>query len=404
MTGSPADQRDMSPAGAHDAGHRFPGGDAGLRARVDAVVDRAIDDRRIVGTVVLVAHHGRLVHARAAGFADREAGRAMTADTLFRLASVTKPFVTAATLALAERGVLGLDDPVTRFLPDFRPRLADGRAPVITLRHLLTHTAGLSYGFIEGADSPYRAAGVCDGMDQPGLSMAENLARIASVPLLFEPGSAWLYSVATDVLGAALEAATGEGLGALVERLVAAPLAISDTGFEVRDPARLAVAYADDPAGGAPVPMGAHHTVQGAAGTIFYAPSRAFDPTSFASGGAGMIGTAGDILAFLEALRTGGGAILTPGSAALFGTPAIGRDEIDPEKPGWTFGVGAAVLIDPAPTATPQPAGTFAWGGAYGHSWFVDPVNGVTVVALTNTAIAGMAGAFPDGIRDAVYG
>ncbi len=127
--------------------------DADLGQRLDAVFDSALAERRIVGASVLVAQDGRLAYRRDGGLADRAAGRPVATDTLFRLASLTKPMVTAAALALVEAGALGLDDPVTRWLPDFRPKLA-GEAPTITIRHLMTHTSGLSYGFMQPDDGP----------------------------------------------------------------------------------------------------------------------------------------------------------------------------------------------------------------------------------------------------------
>lgn len=154
-----------------------------MAARLDAAIDRAIAEKRIVGTVVLVARDGEVVYRRAAGLADREAGKPMAEDAIFRLASITKPIVSAAAMRLVEEGRIALDDPVTRWLPDFRPRLPNGQAPEITLRQLLTHTAGLSYGFLDGEDGPYRRAGVSDGLGEPGMSLEENLERIASVQI-----------------------------------------------------------------------------------------------------------------------------------------------------------------------------------------------------------------------------
>ncbi len=132
--------------------------DAPLADRLNLVIDRALARNRIVGTTILVARDGDIVFARAAGFADRENGQPVHADTIFRLASMTKPIVSAATLALVEQGKIHLDDPVTRWLPDFRPALPNGRRPTITVRHLLTHTAGLNYGFKESPDGPYHRA------------------------------------------------------------------------------------------------------------------------------------------------------------------------------------------------------------------------------------------------------
>ena len=176
--------------------------DRGICRKVDAVVDRALAERRIVGAVVLASQDGKPVYRRAAGFIDRETARPMPADAIFRFSSLTKPIVAVAALALIDAGRAALDQPTTDWLPDFRPRLPDGSIPVITIGHLLTHTAGLSYGFQEprGAQR-YLAAGVSDGLDQPGLDLAENLRRVTTVPLSFSPGAGWAYSVATDVLG-----------------------------------------------------------------------------------------------------------------------------------------------------------------------------------------------------------
>ncbi|WP_033838847.1 serine hydrolase domain-containing protein [Mesorhizobium loti] len=383
----------MSVTGSKPLDHDFGG-------RVDRVVDMAIEAGRIVGTVILVARRGEILYSRAAGLADREAKKRMTADAIFRLASVTKPVVATAALALVETGVIDLDDPVARFIPEFRPKLADGSEPVTTILQLLTHTAGLDYGFRQVADGPYHRADVSDGLDQPGLSMAENLRRIASVPLSYVPGTAWGYSVAMDVLGEAMARATGASLPELVDRLVVQPLGMHDAAFTVRDRSRLATPYADGP--GKAVEMDEHHRVPFGDGFISFSPGRVFDLASFASGGTGMNGSAGDVLKLLEALRSGGGPVVRPETATTMTSDAI--PGLETTMPGWGWGLGFGVLRDPLAASTPQTAGTWRWGGVYGHSWFVDPALELTVVALTNTAIAGMTGAFPDALRDAIYG
>ena len=280
---------------------------ANLSAGIQAVVQQALDERRLVEAVVLVARGGTLIHSQAAGWADRENHRKMTVDAIFRLASVSKPIVSAAALVLVAQGRLDLDDGIDRWLPGFLPRLSDGRVARITPRQLLSHTAGLGYRFFEAdPDGPYARAGVSDGMDASGISLAENLRRIASVPLLYEPGTAWGYSLATDVLGALIEQVHGAPLEAAVRQLVTGPLGMTDTGFLVQDAQRVATAYAN----GAPQP---HPLVEGetvspfdAAIGIPYSPARIFDPQAFPSGGAGMAGTAEDLLRLLEALRQGG--------------------------------------------------------------------------------------------------
>ncbi|KWC00582.1 serine hydrolase domain-containing protein [Burkholderia ubonensis] len=378
-----------------------------LRARLDATLERALADQRVVGAVVLVARHGELRYARAAGLADREAGTPMREDALFRLASVSKPIVTAAAMRLVAAGRIGLDEPVTRWLPAFRPPLPSGSGggPArITLRHLLSHTAGLGYRFLEAdGDGPYARAGVSDGMDRAGITLAENLRRIAGVPLQFAPGTSWAYSLATDVVGALIEAVDGRPLDEAVAALVTTPLGMIDTAFVARDAARLATPYVSTD--GAPRRMAAFDIAPVYEGTvgIRYEPARALDAQAFASGGAGMVGTARDCLALLDALRTG-----RPGWLEAVWTDEMGRVQPGahdlPAAPGFGFGLGFSVLRDPAAAQSPEPAGTWRWGGAYGHAWFVDRTAGLTVVALTNTLYEGMHGRFVTDVRDAIYG
>jgi CubicO group peptidase (beta-lactamase class C family) len=377
-----------------------------LRTSIDSVITGALNENRVVGTVVLIARDGELVYQRAAGFADREAGKAMDERALFRLSSLTKVIVCAAALALVERGELSLDSRVDRYLPEFRPKLPAGEAPAITVRQLLTHTAGLDYRFQQPPDGSYVRANVSDGFDQPGLSMEENLRRIASAPLVTEPGSAWRYSVAIDVLGAVMEQAANKPLPEIVAERITHPLEMSNTSFSVVDANRLAVPYAD--AAPRPKRMSDEEVVPvpyTPGGTFIFTPSRAFDPTSFPSAGTGMIGPASDLLRFFETIRRGGRPVLSPESAAqmMQNQNATLPTDAQGPGPGWGFGFGGSVLIDPSATSSPQSRGTWQWGGAYGHSWFVDPEQRLTVIALTNTAVEGLFGRFPIELRDAIY-
>jgi CubicO group peptidase (beta-lactamase class C family) len=375
--------------------------DAALAAQLDKVVDAAVAEQRVVGTVVLVARDGKVVYHRAAGLADREAGRPMREDAVFRFSSVTKPFVTAAVMKLVEDGALRLDEPVTKWLPDFKPKLADGSTPVITIRQLLNHTSGLTYGLAERSSHPYHALGVSDGIDNSGLTLDENLRRLGQAPLAFPPGSTWRYSLAIDVLGSVLEKAAGKPLPQVVAETVTGPLDLKDTGFVARDPARLTAAYFN--AQPAPKRMSDNLDVSLGATAVRFAPSRAMDKTAFPSGGAGMLGTAGDVLTLLETVRQGGAPILKPATVAEMMKDQVGVQAAT-QGPGWGFGYGWAVLDDPAVAKTPQGAGTLAWGGVYGHNWFVDPKSRLTVVIMTNTAFEGMNGPFTTQVRDAVYG
>jgi CubicO group peptidase (beta-lactamase class C family) len=375
-----------------------------VSARIDRVIDEAIDTKRIVGTVVLVSRNGAILHHRAAGFADREAGRPMTEDTIFRFASVSKPLTSAAALALIDRGKMRLDDPVTRHLPEFRPKLADGREPDILVRDLLTHTSGLGYASFQPPDGPYATARVSDGLDQPGVSMEENLRRLVSLPLHFEPGSAWMYGMSTDVLGWAVARVHGGTLGDAIAHHVTGPLGMKDTGFSVTDRGRLSASYAD----GVPEPVLMqdldHMVPLPDVGQLRFSPARNLDENSYHSGGAGMVGTAPDFIRFLEALRTGGGTILKPGTVEIAAQNQVGDlPRTGPRDAGWRFGLLSSILDDPAAAASPQSVGTLQWGGVYGHQWFVDRPSGLSVVIFTNTAVHGLF-AFPPTVRDAIYG
>ncbi|CAI0769521.1 Esterase estB [Serratia marcescens] len=369
---------------------------------IDGAIEQALREKRLVGAVVLVAQGGEIVYHRAAGMADREAGKPMALNTLFRLASVSKPIVSTAALALMAQGAMRLDDPITRWLPNFRPRLADGTTPLMTLRHLMTHTAGLSYRFFQPEGGFYAQLGVSDGMDEASVSLQENVRRIACAPLLAPPGAAWRYSIATDVLGAAIEQASGLPLAQAVKKWVTGPLAMTDTDFLAVDPARLAAAYADHP--GEPRRLRQPDRlpfIDGSAG-FHLSPARALDPQAYASGGAGMVGSAEDFLRLLETLRQGGGQVLPAEWVTALTTNQIG-DLPMPFWPGRGFGLGITVLKDPVAAQTPESVGSWRMGGTYGHSWFVDPVRQLSVVTFTNTALEGMSGAFVGEICQAVY-
>lgn len=368
---------------------------------LDAVILDAVNSRHIVGATVIAAKDGGIVYRHAAGFADREARRPMTENEVCRLASMTKPVVCVTALALIDGGRLGLGDPVTRWLPEFRPKLPDGREPVITVRHLLTHTAGLTYGFLEAEDGPYHRLGVSDGLDHSGLSLEENLRRIASAPLLFEPGTGWHYSVAIDVLGAVIERVSGMTLPDAVQRIVTGPLGMSSVRFVATADAVLATPYGD--ASPQPTRMTDPFSLRFGQSAIVYSPARAFDSTAFPSGGVGMVGTAEDYLRFAEAIRTGGAGIIRPQTVVAMTSNAIGDLPVGAAGPGFGWGLGVAVLRDPVAAKSPVSVGAWNWSGVYGTNFWVDPAAGMSVVALTNTAVAGMTGNFPIALRRAVY-
>jgi CubicO group peptidase (beta-lactamase class C family) len=368
-------------------------------ARLDAVIDRAIADSRIVGGVFLVAGDG-FAYTRAAGFADREAGIPMREDTIFRLSSITKPMVAATALAMIEKGKLSLTDTVTRWLPDFRPKAPDGSVPEIAIHQLLTHTSGLGYPTM-GADDPYVKADISTGIEGHGRGQDENLRRLAGVPLFARPGTEWRYGMSLDVLGAILGIVHGSTLGDAVAHYVTGPLDMTDTAFTLKNHARLAIPYRDDPAGAKRMD-GVEIVAPADRPTYMFDPARVFDNRSYQSGGAGMVGTATDFLRFLEAIRKGGRPILKRETVEMACRNQIGTIRRE-DSPGWRFSYLGAWLEDRDVAKVPFRNGTLRWGGVWGHNWSMDPEAGITIVGFTNTALEGCNGPFIDEVRDAVY-
>lgn len=370
-----------------------------MQAGLDEVIDRALEGGRITGTVVLVHRHGEPVFRRAAGLADREAGIPVGFDTIFRMASVTKPIVAVTALAMMERGLLDLSDPVSHHLPWFRPPLADGTVPEITLHHLLTHTSGLVYNPALEQLPPDRR--ITMGLSDTDLDFEGNFGRHNAIPLAFAPGTHWAYSFATDILGAVIAAVSGGTLEDAVAGYITGPLAMDDTRFHVTDPSRLAVPYGD----AVPLPVRMPDTwvcADSEGWTLTFSPKRIFNPRAFQSGGAGMAGTASDIMTFLDMLRAGGMGILRPETVDAGLSNRIG--ELDRDEPGMKFGYFGAVVDNRKLALTPQSAGTVRWGGVYGLDWFIDREAGLTSLVVTNNALEGCTGRFPLDIRDAVYG
>jgi CubicO group peptidase (beta-lactamase class C family) len=365
--------------------------------RVDAAVAESIAANRVAGAVTVVARDGEIVYRKADGWFDREAGTPMFPEAIFRLASVTKPLVAATALAMVERGLLGLDNAVADHLPWFRPKLGNGSEPKITIRHLLTHTSGLSYDFLGDPD-------ITGGLSHTNFSLEENFSRYAQrIPLLFEPGTGWAYGVSIDVLGAVIAQLHGSTLHDAFVEYIAEPLNMGDTGFLVSDPDRLAPPYAGDPPGlrkmGEP-----EMVVNPNGGVDVFSPDRIFNPRAFQSWGAGAVGTADDLLAFFEAIRNRGTPILKPEIVAQAIQNQIGDLPREEKDAGQRFGFFGAVIVDPVAADRPQAAGTIRWGGIYGHDWFVDFANGITAIMMTNTSPDGCSGLHPRNVTRAIYG
>ena len=383
--------------------------DPARAARIDATLQRYVDDGRIAGIVALVLEDGRPVYERALGWSDREAGRRMRTDTVFRIASQSKAITSTAVLMLAEEGKLALDEPVSRTIPAFaHTTVAEGDgAPVpaerpITLRDLLTHTAGISYGTDEHVAAAYAAKGLGPAAgwgwytadkDEP---ICTTIERLATLPFVAQPGEKWVYGYNTDILGCVVERASGMALDEFVRTRITGPLGMTDTRFFL-DPAereRLAAVYASGDDGKAVrAPDGSKgqgHYVDG--------PRRSF------AGGAGQLSTAHDYARFLEMIRRGGeldGArILSPRSVRLMTTNQLGTLYSDA---GRGFGYGFETT-DRYGANGMDGVGAFGWGGAYGTTYRVDPESGLVLLVmiqlLPNTTDIGAV--FPTAVYQAL--
>jgi CubicO group peptidase (beta-lactamase class C family) len=372
-----------------------------LKQKVDAVVDQAITENHLVGAVVLIAQDGKTVYERAAGFADKESHKPMQLDTMFRLSSVSKPIVTVAALALVDRGQLSLDDPVTKWLPDFKPKLADGTTPTITVRQLLTHTAGLGYKFTEKPDGPYHQAQISDGLDEIRIDLAEEMRRLASVPLFSRPGSEWRYSLSIDVLGAVIESAARKPLDKAVADLVTKPLGMKDTSFLVNQAqaGRVATAYFNAPTGLAR--MAEPQVVALPFGTLNYSPRARLRPE-----GISVFGRRHDRQrAGFDEIARGDAQGRRASTQGVDRQRDVSQSNRGAERlrAGSRFRIRWRTHPGSRALKTPQSAGTLSWGGVYGHSWFVDPAKKLTVIVFTDVPPGGPAGEFHDRVRDAVY-
>jgi len=392
-------------------------------AKLDETLRQLLEGRSTPGIAVLILQDGQPVYSRSMGAREPAGGTPIAEDDMFRLASMTKAVTSVATMILVEESRIGLDDPVSRYLPEFSSlkvlaaddgsETAATRPP--TIRELLTHTSGLSYNFMNRPRvvDAYREARVTDGLDQPNVTTAEAMKRLASAPLAFQPGTSWHYSLATDVLGAVVEKVTGDTLGAFVTERIARPLRIESWVFSAPEAVRPRFVPVTRPAqvtgalgtGFVAVPAAEDLPFPPTKGTASLDPNRVFAPTAYHSGGAGMSGTLGDYARFLQMLLNGG---------QLDGTRILRAETVQQmtqnatssmptlRGPGWGFGLGFGVVTDPTAAKTGLPAGSYGWGGIYGTQFWIDPTNRVVGVVMTQTAIIG-SGPIANAVREAFY-
>ncbi len=358
-------------------------------ARLDSTLEKAVRDGEITGAVALVLRDDRMVYQRAVGWADKEANRRMTPDALFRIASQTKALTSAAILMLVEEGRLSLTDRVSRFLPTFdrtmvATRTDTGAALVrarraITVRDLLTHTAGISYGTDASVSAAYQAAGMGPAAgfgwytadkEEP---VCETMARLGTLPIVSQPGERFVYGYNTDILGCVVEKVSGQSLDEFVRTRLTTPLGMNDTYFfvPVAQRNRLAAVYRSDSTGRSV------RAVDGARGQGHYTdgPRRNF------SGGAGLVSTAWDYARFLQMIAHGGEwqgrHLLAPHTVRLMHTNQITVYGTS----GMGFGLGFETTERYGANGMASP-GSFGWGGAYGSTYLVDPVEGLVLVFM----------------------
>jgi len=385
------------------------------------IFQEAVDRKQIAGAVLLVAQKGEIVYHTAIGKQDVEAGTPMTPESIFRIASMTKPVTSVAVMMLAEQGKLDLSDPVSRFLPEFkfmkvaihRPKLEAKAAPgnagkpsekasvnpdedwelvpayrPITIRDLLNHTSGLCYRFrnLPYVGRLYADAGICDGITPSDHTLAENVRRLAKLPLVHQPGTAWEYGLSIDVLGRVIEVVSGKSLDAFFEHAIFTPLEMNDTHFILPESKRwrLAALYEPGPAGTI-VKTGEGPTKKGA---LIYSANLPYAVAhDYFSGGAGLVSTASDYARFLQMLLSRG---------ELDGRRLLRRETVDAMTRdqtgglalwipvhGFGFGYGFGITTKPPGDGKGEPAGTFGWGGIYYTDFWVDPQHDLIGIMMT---------------------
>ena len=358
-------------------------------SRLDTVLNSYVEKDQIAGQVLLVLRNGRIVHSLANGMRNIGTGEPMTEDTIFRIASQTKAIVSTGIMILHERGQLDISHPLSRYIPEWENvqvavpdengsyDLEPAERP-ITLRHLLTHTGGMSYGTgpasKEWEDANFQGWYFANKTETIG----ESIARMASLPLDAHPGTAWIYGYNTDILGAVIEKASGMDLINFLQQEIFEPLDMSDSHFYLPEAKRdrLAVVYQSKQGGG----IEAIPAIDGMRSQGMYVDG----PRISYSGGAGLLSTAKDYARFLQMTLNGGELdgkrILSRKTIELMTTNHLGEL---PFRSGQGFGLGFSIVTDLGERGTLGSVGEYGWGGAYHSTYWVDPLENLVVVYLT---------------------
>lgn len=364
--------------------------------RVENVIKQYIEKKQIAGAVALVARKGKVAYFKSAGMQDLEAKTPMQTNTIFRIASMTKPVTSVAVMMLYEEGRFLLNDPVHKYLPEFKnmmvlnpERATNGQAgdslvPAkrpITIRHLLTHTSGLAYHWNEKIGASYKNTGVAHGMSLHNETLAENMKRLAKQPLLFHPGEKYEYSLSVDVLGYLVEVVSGKSLADFLQERIFTPLKMPDTHFflPAHKTARLAVLYRYSAEKG----MSRVPEAITTEGNLEFSPAYPYGgPQKFYSGGAGLCATIADYARFAQMLLNGGELdgvrLLSRKSVELMTADFVGE-----LSPAGGFGLGFGVRRTWRESGELGSIGTYGWSGAWNTRFWVDPQEQMVMLVFT---------------------
>ena len=354
--------------------------------RIDAFTQRYIDDEMVAGTVTLVARKGKVVHFSAQGMKDVERNQPMTTDTIFRMASMTKPIASVALMMLYEEGYFQLDDPISDWLPEFKNMMVeveqvDGSIQLqpaqtpISFTHILTHTAGLMNSY-RGDIARYSEVARVQG-DEKLDSWTE---RLATLPLRYEPGTRWEYSAATSVVGRLVEVISGDDLDTFFRERIFEPLQMKDTYFYLPPDKvnRFATLYGPDADNGNRMML----TEVGDERSNYVS-----GPRAFYSGAGGLVSTAHDYIRFQQMMLNGGELdgvrLLGSKTVELIFANHTGDLPLWLSGPGMGFGLGYSVVLDRAVAHTSDTEGSVSWGGAFGTLFWIDPEEELVAIILT---------------------
>lgn len=359
-------------------------------AEITALMQQNMDQKKLAGAVAAVARRGKVGYLECVGKQDIEADIDMNAGTIFRIASMSKPITSVAVMILYDDGLVGLDDPVSKYIPEFADATVlapEGQEPAtvpakrqITIRHLLTHTSGLTYQWNPRLGPLYKEAGITHGLLPDDSVLAEKMKKLARIPLLHQPGEAWEYGLSVDVLGRVVEVASGKTLEEFMEQRIFEPLEMKDTHFFIpaEKMSRLAAVYAPKPGGGLKR-LGSEPVVEG---PFSY---RADHPYAgrrrYFSGGGGLCSTVGDYLRFAQMLLNGGeldGKRVLKRSTVQLMT----RDHLGELSKDQGFGLGVSVARPARNSGEPDRAGSFGWGGFWYTTFFVDPKRELIAISM----------------------